>query len=340
MATVGYGLFSEEHAAADLVTLASKAEQAGFGFATLSDHYHPWLESQGESPFAWGVLGAIATATSNLVLGTTVTCPIGRIHPAIIAQAAATTATLAPGRFFLGVGSGESLNEHILGDPWPRAAIRLKQLDEAIAIMRRLWSGRLTSFDGEYFTVDRAKLYSLPAQPPALMVAASGKVSARLAAESGDGLITGGFAPEVLKLYREAGGRGPVLGSLSLCWAETAERGMEVLREHWPNAALQGTLGQDLDLPSDFEAAVAHVRAEDLEAVPCGPDPEPIRDLLAKYDEAGYDFVYLHQVGPYQDGFFTFFERELAPGFATDAMALDRLVSGRASVGAEASGGR
>jgi hypothetical protein len=200
MVATGYGLFSEEHPAPRLVELAQMAERAGFDFATISDHYHPWLGVQGESPFVWGALGAVAAATSRLVLGTAVTCPIQRMHPAIVAQASATAATLAPGRFFLGVGSGENLNEHVLGEHWPSSAVRLERLEEAIEIMRQLWSGRMISHRGRHFTVDRARLYSIPDIQPPVYVAASGKVSAGVAARAGDGMISGSPDADLIQL--------------------------------------------------------------------------------------------------------------------------------------------
>ncbi|MGN6732357.1 MAG: TIGR03557 family F420-dependent LLM class oxidoreductase, partial [Candidatus Binatia bacterium] len=171
---IGYSLSSEESTAADLVRYAVRAEEAGFSFALISDHFHPWLTRQGQSPFVWTVIGAIAHATKRLAIGTGVTCPIVRIHPAIIAQAAATAALLMPGRFFLGLGTGENLNEHILGLYWPPSDIRRKMLQEAVMILRLLWRGGSQSYRGEYFTIERAQVFSLPEKPPPIMIAAAG----------------------------------------------------------------------------------------------------------------------------------------------------------------------
>src|SRR3954451_13761687 len=190
MAEIGFSLSSEEHAPLDIVRWAERAEQAGFGFALISDHYHPWTNSQGHSGFVWGMIGAISQRTERLVVGTGVTCPLIRIHPAIIAQAAATSATLMPGRFFLGVGSGEKLNEHILGDKWPPADVRLEMLAEAIEVMRLLWRGAQQSFDGDYYVVENARVYDLPDEPVKVMMAAAGDQSAQLAGRVGDGLIS------------------------------------------------------------------------------------------------------------------------------------------------------
>src|SRR5262245_5486106 len=187
--SLGYQLSSEEHSAPDLVGLARKAEESGFTFALISDHYHPWTDRQGQSPFVWSVIGAIAQATERLRVGTAVTCPSGRIHPAVIAQAAATAATLMPRRFFLGVGTGENLNEHILGQGWPETEVRQERLAEAIDIIRLLWTGGNQSHHGRHFTVENARLYSLPDELPPLLVATGGPRTSDLAGRVADGLI-------------------------------------------------------------------------------------------------------------------------------------------------------
>src|SRR5438105_2683960 len=181
MTELGYALSSEEHPPAELVRLARAAEDAGFSFALISDHFHPWTDRQGESAFVWSVVGAIAQSTERLRLGTGVTCPTIRIHPAIVAQAAATCAALMPGRFFLGVGTGENLNEHVLGDRWPGADERLEMLEEAVALMRELWRGELVSHRGRHYTVDRARIYSRPDTPPPLAVASAAPNTADIA---------------------------------------------------------------------------------------------------------------------------------------------------------------
>ena len=178
---LGYAISSEEHRPLDLVDNAVRAEEAGFGFALISDHFHPWTDRQGQSPFVWGVLGGIAAETERLVVGTGVTCPILRLHPAIVAQAAATAAAMLPGRFFLGVGTGENLNEHVLGQRWPATHVRREMLEEAIAVMRLLWEGRLESHRGRHFTVENARIYTLPDEPIDVLVAAGGVEAAELA---------------------------------------------------------------------------------------------------------------------------------------------------------------
>ena len=194
---VGYALSAEEHTPLALVENARRAEEAGFEFALVSDHFHPWVDEQGHSPFVWSVLGGIALATEKLRIGTGVTCPLIRIHPAILAQAAATAAAMLPGRFFFGVGTGENLNEHVLGDRWPPTFVRREMLREAIEIMRELWRGDLTSHRGPHYTVENARLYTLPDEPIEVMVAAGGPEAAELAGEVGDGLVIDSVGLEV-----------------------------------------------------------------------------------------------------------------------------------------------
>ncbi len=318
MVSIGYALLAEEHSASRLVENAVKAEEAGFAFATVSDHFHPWLDSQGESPFAWAVLGAIAHATEKITFGTAVVCPMIRTHPAIIAQAAATIATMAPDRFFLGVGAGENLNEHVLGDPWPIPPTRLRMLDEAIEVIRELWTGNEQNFEGEFYTVDRARIYSLPENPPPILVAASGPVAADLAGRAGragDGIIATSPDPELLERWRDAGGEGPRMGMMHLVYASDEPTARETLAKHWSHGPLPGELNADLRTPSEFMAASKFIRPEDYDGdeTPLGPDPEAVLKQLEAFEEAGYDHVILHQVGPDQEGFFRFFEEELAP---------------------------
>ena len=205
---LGYALSSEEHAPLDLVAHARRAEESGFTFALVSDHFHPWIDAQGQSPFVWSVLGGIAVQTERLRIGTGVTCPMIRMHPAIVAQAAATSAAMLPGRFFLGVGTGENLNEHVLGDRWPPTFVRREMLREAVEVMRELWQGELTSHRGTHYTVENARLYTLPEEPPEIMVAASGPKAAELAGEIGDGLVATAPDRELVSTFDGAGGSG------------------------------------------------------------------------------------------------------------------------------------
>jgi G6PDH family F420-dependent oxidoreductase len=311
---LGYALSSEEHAPQDLVDNARRAEEAGFTFALISDHFHPWIERQPHSPFVWGVLGAIAQATDRLVVGTGVTCPTVRIHPAIIAQAAATAAALMPGRFFLGVGTGENLNEHILGDAWPEWEVRAEMLEEAVDIIRELWRGEVTSHRGAYYTVQNAKLYTLPDELPPIHVAASGERMAELAGSFGDGLIGTGPDKALLEAFKAGGGSGPRFGQVTLCWGKTEAAARRTAHEWWPTVALKGEVTQELPNPAQFTDLVSTVTEDQVaEAITCGPDPEAHLEKIQAYIDAGFDHVYLHQVGPDQAGFLRWAEQELLP---------------------------
>jgi coenzyme F420-dependent glucose-6-phosphate dehydrogenase len=312
LAEIGYALSCEEQGPAQLVRNALRAEDAGFTFALISDHYHPWTDRQGQSPFVWSVIGAIAEATHTLSLGTGVTCPTMRIHPAVIAQAAATSAVMMPGRFFLGVGSGENLNEHIIGEHWPPADIRQDMLEEAVEIIRQLWEGGSQSYHGAYYFVENAQIYTLPRVAPPIMVAAGGSSAAELAARVGDGLI--GTAPEkeLIQRFHEAGGSGPIYGQITVCWGPDEPGARKTAHEWWPNAAIKGELGQELPLPRHFEQAAGSVTEDDVaEAIICGPDPERHIEGIHKYIDAGYTHVYVHQVGPDQKGFFNFYSDQV-----------------------------
>jgi G6PDH family F420-dependent oxidoreductase len=317
MVEIGYAISSEEHLPNDIVHHARLAEEAGFTYALISDHYHPWVDAQGHSPFVWSVIGGIATATKHLRLGTGVTCPTIRIHPAIIAQAAATSAAMMPGRFFLGVGTGEALNEHITGERWPETDVRQEMLEEAIEIMRLLWQGENQSYHGMYYEVENARLYTLPEQPIEMMVAASGPSSAELAGRLGDGFIGTSPDKEVIQAFAAAGGKGPHYGQMTVCWNEDEAMALKIAHEIWPNAGLPGELGQELPTPTHFEQAVQLVTPEKIaESVVVGPDASKYLAKIDEYAQAGYDHVYIHQVGPDQEGLIRFAEREILPQFA------------------------
>ena len=315
MITLGYKLSSEEQSATDLVRYAQMAQDTGFGFALISDHFHPWTDRQGQSPFVWSVLGAIAQATQRLSVGTAVTCPSLRIHPAIIAQAAATTATLMPGRFFLGVGTGENLNEHIVGHGWPETEVRQARLEEAIEIIRLLWKGGNQSYHGRYFTVENARLYSLPESPPPLYVAVGGPRSADLAGRVGDGVIATEPEASLLAAFDRAGGAGkPRYAELTVCWAKDEKTAKRIATEQWPTSAMESSLSWELPLPEHFEA-VAELVTEDqvAESIVCGPEPGRHLAAIRKYAAAGYDHLCIHQVGKDQKGFFEFYGEEILP---------------------------
>jgi G6PDH family F420-dependent oxidoreductase len=314
MVRIGYTLSSEEHEAMDLVRNAQRAEQVGFDFVSVSDHYHPWVDKQGHSPFVWAVLGGIAATTERIDVATGVTAPIMRIHPAVIAQATATVATMLPGRFFFGVGSGEALNEHITGEHWPQVDVRLEMLEEAVQVIRDLWEGDLYSHRGRYYTVENARIYSRPETPPPIVVSGAGPKATELAGRIGDGYWGMSPDPALVETYAKAGGEGPKFAQVSCCWATDEKQARKTVFEVWPNSGLQGQLAQELALPSYFEAAAATLTEDQVtEGTPCGPDPEAFVEAFGKYADAGFDHVYFHQIGPDQAGFLAFAERELLP---------------------------
>jgi G6PDH family F420-dependent oxidoreductase len=312
---VGYSLSSEEHRPQALVEQARRAEEIGFSFALISDHFHPWIDRQGQSPFVWSVIGSIAQVTKRMRLGTGVTCPLIRIHPAVIAQAAATAAVMMPGRFFLGLGTGENLNEHITGQHWPEADVRLQMLEEAAAVIRRLWTGESVSHYGKHYTVENARVYTRPEEAPPIYVAAAGQKSATLAGKIGDGLISTTPNPEGIKTIESAGGRGkPKYGQMTVCWATDERTARKTAYEMWPTAGIGGELSQELKLPAHFEQAAKTVSEEDVaKVIVCGPDPDAHVERIQQYQKAGYDHIYIHQVGAQQEGFFRFYEQAVLP---------------------------
>jgi G6PDH family F420-dependent oxidoreductase len=263
----------------------------------------------------WSVLGALAVETDRLVVGTGVTCPTLRLHPAIVAQAAATTAAMFDGRFFLGVGTGENLNEHVLGHRWPPPDVRREMLAEAIDVIRALWQGELVTHRGTHYTVENARLYTLPDGDIPLVVAAGGPKAAELAGARGDGLCVTSPDSEVLDAFSRVGGGGkPRFGQLTVCVADSEAEAVETALEWWPNGGLEGTLSQELPLPSHFEAAAAMVTPDLIRKnVVCPPDPAAHVDAITAFVEAGVDHVYVHQVGPRQDEAIAFYEREVMP---------------------------
>jgi coenzyme F420-dependent glucose-6-phosphate dehydrogenase len=315
MTEFGYALSSEEHGPRELVENARRAEETGFEFAMVSDHFHPWTDAQGQSPFVWSVVGGIAQATGRLRLGTGVTCPTIRIHPAIIAHAAATSAVMMDGRFFLGLGTGENLNEHVVGEGWPAPDERLAMLEEAIEIMRLLWAGGEQTFRGSFYDVEQARLYTLPEDPVEIAVAAAKPGAAELAGRAADAFINTAPDAEVIGEFESAGGQGkPKYGQITVCWAESEEEGARTACEIWPNAALGGDLGYELPRPEHFEQATDWVTPDAIaEAIPVGSDPTRYLDDIRTYEEAGYTHIYFHQIGRNQEGFFRFWREQLQP---------------------------
>ncbi len=261
MTSYGYFLSSEELGPAPMLDAARRAEEVGLDSLLLSDHFHPWLESQGQSPFIWSVLGAIAAST-NQKLMTGVSCPTFRIHPAILAQATATTQLLARGRFRFGVGSGENLNEHILGQRWVPIDERLSMLEESIEVMRQLWAGGFVTHRGEHYTVESARIFSLPDEPPPILVSGFGPHSTDLAARVGDGYVNTSPDREIVDRYRSHGGKGPAVAAIKVCWASTEDEARKVAFDRWKTVGISGQLSQELALPALFEEATQLVTEE------------------------------------------------------------------------------
>jgi G6PDH family F420-dependent oxidoreductase len=313
---IGFAVSSEEHGPTELVDQAVAAEQAGFTTVAVSDHFHPWTSRQGQSPMVWAVLGGIAARTS-LRMGTAVTCPMLRTHPVVIAQAAATMAAMSGDRFWLGVGTGENLNEHVTGDPWPPPNERIERLVEAVEVMRLLWSGEKVSHKGRWYDVDRAQLYTLGEAPPPVYVSAFGDKALQAAAAIGDGYVGTSPDAEIVQKFDELAGRQlPKVAYDKVCWAPDEKQARKLIHEIWPTSGLPGQLSQELPTPELFEEACGLVDEEGaVGSTPVGPDPEPFVEHLKKYADAGYTTVCLHQIGPDQEGFLQFWEKELRPAW-------------------------
>jgi coenzyme F420-dependent glucose-6-phosphate dehydrogenase len=320
MINLGYALSSEEHDPQSLVLNAKLAEEAGFEFALISDHFHPWTSAQGNSPFVWTVLGAIAQVTERMRIGTGVTCPTMRIHPVIVAQAAATAALMLSDRFIFGVGSGENLNEHVTGAKWPSAKVRLEMLEEAVTLIFQLWKGGLQSHDGKYFRVEDAQIFSFPAAPPKLFIAAAKKRAAELAGRLGQGLIATHPDRSLVEAFAKAGGQNkPRYGQVTVSWAKSEECGQNQAKKLWPNALVSGEASGELPLPRHFEQLTEEMDATMMSSIgniTCGPDVEKHIAAIRKFVDAGFDHVYLHQIGPNQEDFIRFAKAEILPEFS------------------------
>jgi G6PDH family F420-dependent oxidoreductase len=313
---IGYFLSSEEWDPTALVELAGKAQRAGFEGLWISDHYHPWNDEQGHSPFVWAVIGALAQVTDQKVT-TAVTCPMVRIHPAVIAQAAATASILLQGRFCLGVGSGEALNEHILGDDWPEADERLEMLEEAVEVIRMLWQGGVQSHRGRHYRVEHARVYDLPDPPPPILISGFGPKAIDLAARIGDGFVTVGPDADAVKRFRSNAHNGALVqGGLKVCWGSDEAQARKTAHRLWANDGLPGELAQILPTPAHFEQASSLVTEEMIaEATPCGPDADRHVQAIQEYVDAGFDELYVQQIGPDQDAFFEAYRADVLPRF-------------------------
>ena len=317
MVNFGYTLMCEQAGPKALVRNARRAEQSGFDFEVISDHYNPWLTSQGHAPNAWSVLGAVTQVTERVPLMTYVTCPTVRYHPAVIAQNAATTGLLSDGRFWLGLGAGENLNEHVVGRGWPPANVRHEMLSEAVDIIAALFTGEYVNYAGEHFRVDSAKLWDVPDSPPPIGIAVSGGQSTALAAENADFLIAVEPVGDLIDQFDRESGKAdaPKVGQLPISF--DPDRGAAIARAHdqfrwfgngWKvNAELPG--------PAGFAGASQFVREEDVaESIPCGSDPTAVADAAQPYFDAGFTHLAFVQIGgEQQDSFLDWSEKELLP---------------------------
>jgi G6PDH family F420-dependent oxidoreductase len=312
---IGCFLSSEEWGPKDLIAQAAQAQQAGFEGLWISDHYHPWNDAQGHSGFVWGTIGAIAQTVPGMPVTTAVTCPTMRIHPAVIAQAAATAAVLLDGNFTFGVGSGEALNEHIFGDAWPNADERLEMLEESIEVIRRLWEGGVQSHRGRHYRVEHARIYDLPETPTPIVVSGFGPKAIELAGRIGDGFATVQPDADAVSSFRSSGGEGKLVqGGVKVCWGADEATALEHVTRLWPNDGLPGELAQILPTPAHFEQASSLVTPEMLsESITCGPDVERHVQTLQAYADAGFDELYVNQIGPDQEAFFTAYRDEVLP---------------------------
>lgn len=319
MVQIGYTLSSEEHLANDLIEDAVRAEELGFAFASISDHFHPWMDSQGHSPFVRSVLGGIAARTSKIPIMTGVTPLSLHYHPTIVAQAVATVADMMPARFSFGIGTGEALNEHIMGEAWPPVSIRQEMLEESLEIIRELWEGDYTTVEGAYYRVHNAKLYTLPEQLPTVIVSATGPESATIAGEIGDALVSTAPNKEAVDAFNAAGGEGkPVYGQIHLCYDKDEAKAKQTALDLWGHSILGGQASQELSLPKHYQEAIESIATPDLvaESITCGPDVDKIHAEIQSYIDAGFTHVYLHQIGPDQKSFFEMAKRDILPKYS------------------------
>ncbi|QZY29995.1 TIGR03557 family F420-dependent LLM class oxidoreductase [Nocardioides coralli] len=310
---IGYFLSCEEYTPAELLQQAAAAERAGFDALWISDHFHPWNDEQGQSPFVWSVIGALSQVCS-LPVTTAVTCPTVRTHPAVIAQAAATSSVMLGGRFVLGVGTGEALNEHVLGDPWPSLDVRLEMLEEAVALMRKLWEGGFVTHRGRHYRTDTARIYTLPDEPPPIYMSAFGPKALDVAGRIADGFINTSDDADMVATFKKDSGGKPAQGGYKVAWADSVDEGVDHAHRIWSNAGLPGELAQVLPSPRHFEQASQLVTRESTaESVVAGPEVEAHVEQLRSYLAAGYDEVYVANMGPNHAAMIEAYGRDVLP---------------------------
>ena len=318
MVAIGYALCCQSHAPNDLVRCARLAEEAGFTFAFLADHLHPWSEEQENAPFLWSIIGGIAQATQRLRLSTAMTCPAKYAHPVMLAQAAATAAAMMPGRFTLGLGVAEHLGEHLLGPSWPFPAVQPEVLEETVQVIRLLWRGGVQNHWGRYYSIENLCVYTPSAEPPGILIAGNGLCIAEIAGRLGDGFIGSTPDTKLVQRFEEAGGKGkPRYGKMTICWTANAAEARRAAHRWWLSTALR-TLSIELSLPAYFVKAIARVSEDDLaRAMVCSTDASQHIAAIKEFAAAGYDHICVHQVGPDQEGFIRFYQQEVLPALQT-----------------------
>ena len=301
MPRFGYTLMTEQSGPKEIVSYGIRAEEAGFDFEVSSDHYSPWLAEQGHAGYAWSMLGAIAHATSRVELMTYVTCPTIRYHPAVVAQKAATLQILADGRFTLGLGAGENLNEHVVGEGWPPVAQRQDMLEEAVHIIRALHTGELTTWEGDWFRVDSAHLWDVPEGGVPIALAVSGEQGIARFAPIGDHLVATDPEPELIESWRRAtplGTASRAIGQIPICWAPDKQQAIDLAHEQFRWFGGGWFVNADLPTPAGFHAASQFVRKEDVaSSIACGPDLDELVEGVRPLWEAGFTDIALVQVG-------------------------------------------
>ncbi|MDO9496446.1 MAG: TIGR03557 family F420-dependent LLM class oxidoreductase [Nocardioides sp.] len=310
---IGYFLSSEEYTPSELVEQAVAAERAGFEALWISDHFHPWNDEQGQSPFVWSVIGALSQVCS-LPVTTAVTCPTVRVHPAVIAQAAATASVMLDGRFVLGVGTGEALNEHVLGDVWPSYDVRMEMLEEAVALIRRLWEGDFVTTRGRHYEVSNARIYTRPDTPPPIYVSGFGPKAVDDLSRFADGFMSTSPDAEMVSRFKEATGGKPAQAGCKVAWADTEDEGIDQAHRLWSNAGLPGELAQVLPSVRHFEQASSLVTRESTaDSVVAGPDLSKHLAQLHDYRDAGFDELYVANMGPHFREMIEAYGRDVLP---------------------------
>jgi coenzyme F420-dependent glucose-6-phosphate dehydrogenase len=325
MTIIGYAAALEQFAPTELLNYSILAEQHGFKGVMAADHFQPWVPQQGNNSFVWSWMAALGQATQALTFGPGVTCPSFRFHPAIVAQAAATQAAMTPGRFWLGLGSGEALNEHVVGGAWPEPHVRLKMMQEAIEIIKKLFSGKVARHDdGKYFTMERVRLWTLPEKPAPIYVATAGPITAKWTGENCDGFITPGASIEKLKGLLDAFEKGahgvgkdpstmPKLLQIHLSWADTYEQALQNALTEWPNGGMPFPKA-DIRSPEDFAEIAKLVKPENYKnRMLISPDLDEHRTNLQQFIDLGFDEIHVHNVGRNQEQFIKAFGEQVIP---------------------------